>query len=316
MKRGVLIICDREEVYARRLMDYLNRKGRFFEICVFTAVDALLDYVRSHKADILLIEEELWEDGLLGRAAGKIILLSESAKVHREDSRAVIYKLQSAENIEKEIMGCYAAEDEGEFPGLEIGQGIELWGVFSPVGGSGKTTFALALGEWLAKRKNVLYLNFESFGSLVGNGSYRGGMTDLLYYVKERKENLYSLLPTLAEKRQELDCILPVDYYGDLLSVEREDADYLVSQLERSQYETAILDFGCQTPALFTLLARCHRIFLPRQREEAQGKLAAMERSLRIENREELFLRMEKVLVPNVRGSEMERFLWGITKNG
>lgn len=318
MKRGVLIICDREEVYARRLMDYLNRKERFFEICIFTAVQALLDYLRSHRVDILLMEEELWEERIAEQMAGKIILLSENGQRKGELPYPVVCKLQPAENIEKEIMGCYAQGGERTLPELAISaveRKKQLWGVFSPVGGSGTTTFALALGQRLAREGSVLYLNLENFGSLVGEGAYKGGMTDLLYYIKERKENLFLLLASLAEKRQELDCILSVDYYGDLLSIREEDVDYLLGELEKSRYETILLDVGCATPAFFYLLSKCSRIFLPQRKEEQQGKMAAMERSLRMEGREELLLRMEKLLVPNAQGPEMERFLWKIAQD-
>ena len=316
MKRGVLVICDREENYARRLMDYMNRREKLFEICIFTAVEALLSYLTTHSVDILLIEEELWERRIAQRMSGKIILLSESGQVREEADCAMVYKFQAAENIEREIMNCYAEENIKFLPDMAVPRNVQLWGIFSPFGGCGKTTLALALAQKLVQRKNVLYLNLESFGGLVGESGFRSGMTDLLYYVKERKENLFLLLSSLTEKQKQVDCIFPVDYYCDLLSITEEDFDFLLQQLEKSTYEIVILDISCTASWVFYLLSKCNRIFMPRLREEnSSGKLMALERSLRMEEREEVLTKIEYVLMPHLQGAEMEKLLWQLAND-
>jgi hypothetical protein len=191
---------------------------------------------------------------------------------------------------------------------------MEFWGVFSPAGGCGKTTLSLALSRYLAMKKRVLYLNLESFGEIFWEGSPAKNMTDLLYYVKERKENLSILLPSLTENCQGVDCVFPVDYYGDLLSLTEQDVDYLVGEIEKSCYESVVLDMGCATQELMYLLSRCRRILLPSLCDEANTKLVSLEQSLRMEGREEVFLRMEKVVLPKEKGQEMERFLWQLTQ--
>ena len=114
-----------------------------------------------------------------------------------------------------------------------------------------------------------------------------------------------------------MDCIFPVDYYGDLLSIKEEDIDFLLSEMEKSQYEVLVFDIGCMVPGIFYLLSKCSRVFVPRvSREEARSKMAALERCMRIEEREELLLRMEPVLVPKAQGAEMEQFIWQLVKNG
>lgn len=311
MNRGILIICDREEAYARRLMDFINRRGKTFEIYIFTTVKALLSYVNLPKADVVLIEEELWEDRIAAQVQGKILLLSEGTQVGEDSGYPVVYKLQPAENIEKEIMNCYAGERLGFLPETVAEGNVKFWAVFSPAGGCGKTMLSLALGEYLSREKKVLYLNMECFGSLVSEKGYPGGMTDLLYYVKERKENLFMLLASLTENRRGMDCIFPVDYYGDIISLTEGDISWLTGQLEKSSYDVIIFDIGCMAAWVFGLLSRCSRIIVPRlKEEEGQEKQAALERSLRTEGQEELLMHMERVRVPRFNSPEMERFLW------
>lgn len=311
MNRGVLIICDREEAYARRLMDFINRRGKSFEICIFTAVEPLLSYLSSHEADLLLIEKILWEERILERMKGRIFLLSEEAQMEEETGYPQLYKFQPAENIEKEILSSYAGE-KGVFVPQADGLGnTKFWAVFSPEGGCGKTTLALALAQQLSREKRTLYMNMECFGGLILENRYPGGMTDLLYHVKERKENLFILLESLAENYQGTECIFPVDYCGDIISATEEDIDWLAGQLERSCYDSVIFDISCMASWVFPLLSRCSRIFVPRFGEKGNsGKQAALERSLRTEGRERLLEQMERVRLPRYNSPEMEHFLW------
>ncbi len=314
MKKGTLIICDREEAYAKRLMEYLSSRERLFDISVFTAVSALLEHLSEHKTDILLIEEELMNDAIAQKTDGQIILLSEANQVQEaSEGYFCVYKLQPAENIHRELIACYAKQSSGYRPFLKLlaEKHLELFGVFSPEGGCGKTTFSLLLGQQLAKHKRTLYLSLESFSSLLCKKSGQRGMSDLLYHVKERSDRLAVLLPALVEKQEELDCVLAVDYYGDLVTTQEEDMEYLLNELEKSDYDAVIFDVGYLSPAVFYLLAQCQRIFCPRQRrEENQAKMVAFERTLRAEEREELLERMENVLLPDAGSKEMEHLLW------
>ena len=61
-------------------------------------------------------------------------------------------------------MACYGEEkslDPVTFPVLK--KTMVIIGVFSPLGRCLKTSFALALGQILAKERAVLYLNLESY---------------------------------------------------------------------------------------------------------------------------------------------------------
>ena len=53
---------------------------------------------------------------------------------------------------------------------------VEVIGVYSPIGRSGKTTFAITLGQVLAKEKETLYINMEEFSALskIFNKEYSG----------------------------------------------------------------------------------------------------------------------------------------------
>ena len=69
------------------------------------------------------------------------------------------------------------------------GRRSRITGVYSPIGRCGKTSFALTLGQVLAREEKVLYITLEEFSGLsaLTGTVYTGGLSDLLYYYTQRE---------------------------------------------------------------------------------------------------------------------------------
>lgn len=75
-----------------------------------------------------------------------------------------------------------------------------------------KTSFALTLGQILAKEKAVLYLNLEEyagFEELMGKG-FSQNLSDLLYFVRQENGNLIYKMNGMIQTVNNLDYIPPV----------------------------------------------------------------------------------------------------------
>ena len=84
-------------------------------------------------------------------------------------------------------------------------------GVYSPVGRTQKTSFALTLGQILAKDRAVLYLNLESysgFEQILGE-TYERNLSDLLYFVRQENANVIHRLSGMVLPIQNLDYVPP-----------------------------------------------------------------------------------------------------------
>ena len=58
LKNCILAICDVEQTYAHKLMEFLNQKKKNpFIIQAFTTVERLADYASDNCIEILLISE-------------------------------------------------------------------------------------------------------------------------------------------------------------------------------------------------------------------------------------------------------------------
>ena len=85
-------------------------------------------------------------------------------------------------------------------------QYILLWGVCL------KTSFALTLGQILAKERAVLYLNLEEysgFEEMLGKG-FAQNLSDLLYFVRQENGNLIYKMNSMVQTINNLDFIPPV----------------------------------------------------------------------------------------------------------
>ena len=249
MKKNVFAVCDLEVDYALNFMEYLNQKRNIpFEIQAFTTVDSLTAYGEKVHIELLLISGKAMCQRVRELDIGKIIILSEGVHPPELDQYPSVYKYQSSANVIREVMACYGEEKAVEptvYPVLK--KCTQVLGVYSPLGRCLKTSFALTLGQVLAREKAVLYLNLEEysgFGRLMGK-EYDHNLSDLLYYVRQGSQNLIHRMNGMIQTVNNLDYIPPVQTPADIRGTAWEDWEQLIREIVRdSSYEILILDIG------------------------------------------------------------------------
>ncbi len=333
MKRGKLGILDGEKDYAVSLMEYLNRREDFgFEVCMFTGVESLNEFVLRDKLEILLVGEGFLTASFETGRIQNIFVLSEGNYVNEESAYPPIYKFQSMDTMVREILsGLSGRGVEARLATTVLNPGqVEFIGVISPKGGSGKTTFSMALGEACGKTERVLYLCFEPIGSGLGLVDDRSSMSDLIYYLKQKKRGLILAIQSMGEKIGGVDCITSVTHFDDLFSIEMEDINYLMEELMRSGiYKRVIFDIGYLDGVTLSILDRCNSVYVTHlQKDFYMDKSQAFERIFKYEEKESLHLRFKQIDLPkdrfistgnyslgNLLEGELGRFVWGLVKD-
>ena len=87
----------------------------------------------------------------------KIVILSEGVHPPELDRYPSVYKYQASSDVVREVMACYGAEKNvapAVFPVSK--KTTEIYGIYSPLGRCLKTSFALTLGQILARDRAVL----------------------------------------------------------------------------------------------------------------------------------------------------------------
>ena len=305
MKKKIFAVCDSEAEYTRRFCEYIGKKGEYpFEVAAFTSAEKLRRFCQETEVEVLLVSESMYDITLKELVKGEVIVLREETAVSEEGS---IYKYQPCENVLREVM-CYCVDSgmkmESRTKWRQSGT-MQLIGLYTPVHRCMQTTFAITLGELLAKSHKVLYLNFESFSGLDRrlNREYMTDMSDLIYYVSNAREALVYKLQGMTQTIQNLDYIPPVFSCMDLARVTQEQWFLLFEELEKlTTYEYVILDLSENVQGLFEILRMCCRIFtLLRDDSAALAKMYQYEKLLERMDYRDILEKSRKCRLPFIK---------------
>ncbi len=273
---NILAVCDRETEYAQRLMEYISKKStHLFRTMAFSDEKCLWEYARDKKIELLLISEKMNTERLSELKIGRKIIIKEEASVSKYME---VYKYQSADKLVKEVMSFYDAENNYLNDMLNKRRDKYVIGIFSPVGGTRKTSFALTLGQLLSKNNAVLYINLEGFSGLSDmlGIKFESGLSDLLYYSKQKNINIGARLSEITISLQNLDILPPAEFPEDIKDIKPVFWSELFSDiLNETKYDHLIIDIGAEVSDICSVISFCDRVFVPLRKDklaEAKNK--------------------------------------------
>lgn len=323
MTRKILAICDLEVTYASHFMEHINhRRNLPFEVQAFSSLDRVGELAEKQPIEILLISER----ALAGRNTeiaawniGQIVVLAEGICDEQLQNYPTVSKYQSSDSVIREVMAVYAAEAQEKKISHIVKKETKFIGVYSPVGRSKKTSFALVLGQLLARERNVLYLNLESCSGFeeLFDLSYERTLSDVLYYLRQKDENLIYHIQAAVCSLENLDYIPPTAFPQDVSTVSIGEWRSLIESIQKeSVYEYLILDIGDGVEDVCGLLDLCDHIYMPiRQDFVSQSKISQFEKLMAVCNRREVLERVEKLKLPyyaypTIKNQYMKQMMW------
>lgn len=302
-KKNIFAVCDLEVEYAYNFMEYLNQRRNLpFEVQAFTSAEILCEYARNQPIEILLISDKAMCEEVRHLQVGKLLILTEGVHNPELDQYPTIYKYQSSDQVVREVMNCYGAQQSlAEYVPISK-RNTRIIGIYSPVGRTQKTSFALTLGQILAREQAVLYLNLESysgFEQLLGE-TYERNLSDLLYYVRQENANIIHRLGGMVQSLQNLDYVPPALSPMDIQATEASQWINLFREIMgNSTYEVLILDLGDGVSDLYQILDICHRIYMPvRSDAVSVAKLTQFENLLRIWDCQSILDKIQRIKLP------------------
>jgi hypothetical protein len=265
--RNVFAVCDTEQEYAIRLMEYLNcRRNMPFEIQMFTSPEALVEFAGKRHIDLLLVSERAATDDILDLPVGKLVVLAEGEMPGKLDSYPSVCKYQSADEVVREVMDFYSAELEATQPAKIMKPDVRRIGVISTWEPALRTAYAIAMGEVLAENRKVLYASLDPWSGTApafGDNADRT-MSELLYYYRQGKHGLIYCADSLIRSFHGMNYIPPSKHPGDLLLMDAGQWCGLFDELmQTGTYDTLILDLGCRMADPEGVLSSCDEIYLP-----------------------------------------------------
>ena len=196
---------------------------------------------------------------------------------------------------------------------------MEVIVVYSPVGRTMKTTFALTLGQILAKKRGCLYLNLEACSGFeyLLERSFDQTLGDLLYYQRLGSEQLITKMGSIVQSVNNLDYLPPVLSMEDIQSTTAQEWISLLQQIiDYSNYDVVILDLSDSVSQLYKVLEQCTRIYMPiRADPVSQAKIHQFEHTLQVWEKQMVLDRIRKIKLPYHRSSKtgigyMDDLVW------
>lgn len=278
------VICDREKQYAKNLLQIFSSKHEEgIRLYLFYTMEELQRFALQKKIHILLIAGEYPKKQREEIAAeSKYVLLRENKELPKGECG--VFRYQSAEAIWTQIVKKVPVKKRELAVAAAKTRG-DLIGIYSPVHRIGKTRFAIGMGKRLAEKEPVLYLNLAPYSgeALYFSGKPEGHLGDLLYYLRQEKENLGIRISTIVGQLEKLDYIYPLPYLQDLKAVKKEEWILLLERIRKECiYGKVILDIGDCVDGLFEILEICDVVYTPYIEETiSQAKLTQYTENLK-----------------------------------
>ena len=198
MAKKNILITDSDTYYLENLERFLrNNHSDKFIINTASSTDGVRAFFDNsdRKLDILLISPDTYTERLKNYAS-VVMILSNGVIPIQLEKYPVIKKYQAGDAIVHTITRAYAEARPNEFDISQISGDCEITGVYSPIGGSGKTTIATLLATHFAANNKVLFFSMEQFQYTEHffSGTSRYNLSDFLYFVHKGDSDLLANL--------------------------------------------------------------------------------------------------------------------------
>lgn len=310
--RQILALLEPDSGYCARFSKYASARPECpFTVYTFQDTASLQRFAHQHPIDLLLSDSDaLQDEALQSLPVGTRVELSEEptdaavpmAQPSTEPQR--IYKYQSGEKILHELVSSYRFQKRND-PAKPRSGLARLYLIYSPIGRSGKTTFAESLAKELQKEVRTLYVSLEEMPAWTDASmkSPAASLSDVLFLYKQ--EHLVTeQLQGMISHIDGLDLIPPVRSPEDLSALPEAELPQFIEKL-RAQipYDVLVLDTDSMVSRIEGILPQADWIFMPVTDEPAHHrKLAALEHYLSGSPQRAALDRIVKLVIPKIHG--------------
>ena len=269
MSRLNLVIADSDESYAKGLSEYINSNhfSSFMANC-FTRVDSFTKYFeKQNTTDILIISPDFYEISSEYPQIKLKVIFSEGALNCEYPGFQVINKYSTGDKLIGEVIHLYSKINPLEERLPSCSRDTEFIGVYSPAGGTGKTTISSALSTQCAEMGiRSFYLNLESIQStgMFFNSDNKRNLSYIFYYIKEKSRNLSFKMGGIKSTECGVEYFNPPESPMEYEEINSEELEQLLQGIKgMGCYDYVFIDMSdILDTKNYKIMALCDRIVL------------------------------------------------------
>ena len=231
-----IALADSSKTYVERLSEGLQQYDEL-AIHVYTSERTLREAMEKTRFDVVLFDPDLSEETLSfpGVKLPVCLYSDESGNMERYAEFAKVQKYQRISHIYKEIIREYA-DKAGYTVHADRSGNTEMIAFYSPAGGAGKTTAALAAASQLAAQgSKVLFVSLEQLNSsFCVHPKKEDGLIALIESSKDAGVNFELKLKSVAKQGMNgVYYIEGFDRLADYDAVSEEEAQTVLQNIRK-----------------------------------------------------------------------------------
>lgn len=165
MRKKIMAVYDVEKGFVERLVAFAGQElGLPFSVFGFTEEEKLSDFCKKERVSLLLLAKALVTEATALLPADQVVCLAEEP-VKKAAGLPAISRYQPARSLLLEAFSLLN-QDSANASSAFTKSRVRTIGVYSPNTGCKKTSFLLALGQQLARKRPSLFLTLEDFSGL------------------------------------------------------------------------------------------------------------------------------------------------------
>lgn len=301
MNKNILIICDEDKNYCKKLDSYIRESLSIpFDIYEITDMERLKAFADRGKNIILLIAQSLYERIRLDEFKHVLVLRDKERCLEEEESgygtsnKNVKYtdKYQKSEKITESILNMCLDIPEIVVNGSrrETEKRIKTIGFYTPVLNNTQTREALNFAKKLSAKSKTIYINTDSLctNEIIRNEAYGESLIDLLYYAECSSDKFILYLERIVKHEGGIDFIPAANSVCQARMITSDEYGRLIEKIDRTdRYETIVLDIAEGVNDLFGMIHMCDELYM--LSDESDNSHIRMEQFLKELKRDESY---------------------------
>jgi len=244
--RVKLLIATVDILYAKLISDNISEfHADKIDISICSTLEGLQESLSKRKYDVVLLDAVLIEHADTGLPCLRLLLWSEADPAGiLPEGLGAINKYQRISSIVSSVLERFAKES-GNRNGPDSKR-AKITAVWSPAGGVGKTSVAIAYALSNAIDENeVFYLNLEDFTSVPGYFDDSGkSISNVFEMLENNNGNVKMLIQGVSSRDNGLTYLCSPDNYEDMFILSGENVNELILNCSELSDEL-VIDLSC-----------------------------------------------------------------------
>jgi len=267
-----MLVATTDAEYATFLSDNISEHhANTIEVSVCSTLVCLNDLLPKQRFDVALMDREMVEAADKSSINQPMLLCSESDMTTDKPEFERIRKYQRISSIISAVLEQHARVSKNRFSPDSGNAGITA--VWSPAGGVGKTTVALAYAASKVSEENeVFYLNLEVFSSIPGYFRESGKSISRVFEMLDSNEgDAKMLIQGISCRESGITYLCSPDNFDDICILSNDETKKLIASCAALADEL-VIDMSCACDSCSKLVFElADKVFIVTEPSQAAG---------------------------------------------